>query len=247
MDKGKELDAAALSFFDGREGKAVYVAADGRVFDVSASRLWKNGLHMGRHGAGKDLTGDLAAAPHGREVFDRYPQVGSLRPAHPPVHSAEPTPALPPLLERILERWPMLRRHPHPAVVHFPVVFCVCVSFFSLLSVLTGRRSFDETAYYCLIGAVFFVPVGIITGLTTWWVNYLARPLRPATIKKHLSCATVLAVAFLALWRTYDPGVLAAMTPFGIVYLILALALAPAILIVAYYGGMITYPIEKKR
>lgn len=239
----KEIDAPSLSSFDGKDGRPVYICAGGRVVDVSASKLWKGGRHMAKHAAGKDLTADIAAAPHGMEVLDRYPQVGTLRQTTPPVPAAL---ALPALLERLLARWPLLRRHPHPATVHFPVVFCACASFFSVLSVLTGSRSFDQTAYYCLIGAVFFVPLGIITGLATWRINYLARPMRPVAIKKHLSCTTVVAVAFLAAWRASAPDVLAAMTPSSVVYLALVVALGPAILIVAYYGGLLTFPVEKK-
>lgn len=237
----KDLDPTSLSSFDGKDGRPAYVCAGGRIVDVSGSRLWMGGMHMRRHAAGKDLTSDVEAAPHGMEVLDRYPRVGTLRPLPPPVI---PAPVLWALLARLLARWPLLRRHPHPATVHFPVVFCVCASFFSVLSALTSNRSFDETAYYCLIGAVFFVPLGIITGLATWRINYLARPMRPVNIKKHLSCATVVVVAFLAALRTAVPGLPAAMTALGVVYLALVVALAPAVLIVAYYGGLLTFPIE---
>jgi predicted heme/steroid binding protein/uncharacterized membrane protein len=237
----KDLDASSLSSFDGKDGRPAYVCACGRIVDVSGSRLWMGGMHMRRHAAGKDLTLDLNAAPHGMEVLDRYPLVGTLRPMPAAVR---PPSVLWALLARLLARWPLLRRHPHPATVHFPIVFCVCASFFSVLSALTGSRSFDETAYYCLIGAVFFVPLGIITGLATWRINYLARPMRPVSIKKHLSCATVVVVAFLAALRTAVPGLPAAMTALGFVYLALVFALAPAVLIIAYYGGLLTFPVD---
>ncbi len=224
---------------DGKDEKPTYISASGRVVDVSASKLWKGGVHMGRHHAGRDLTADIAGAPHGMEVLDRYPQVGTLRTAPAPL-------ALPLLLERLLARYPLLRRHPHPAAVHFPLVFSVSASFFSVLYVLTGERSFDQTAFYCLIGAVFFMPIGIITGLATWWINYMAKPMRPATIKKNLSCATVVVIAFLAEWRASVPGVLDSTTYWGVVYLLLVIALAPAVLIVGYYGGTLTFPVEKK-
>jgi uncharacterized RDD family membrane protein YckC len=70
--------------------------------------------------------------------------------------------------------------------------------------------------------------------------------MRPATIKKNLSCATVVVAAFLAAWRASVPGVLGSMTASGVVYLILVVALTPAVLIVAYYGGMLTFPVERK-
>jgi uncharacterized membrane protein len=112
--------------------------------------------------------------------------------------------------------------------------------------VLTGNRSFDQTAFYCLVGALFFMPLGIITGLATWWINYMARPMRPATIKKNLSCATVVVIAFLAAWRASVPGVLDRITGLSVIYLVLVVALTPAVLTVGYYGGLLTFPVEKK-
>ena len=245
----KEIDPTALSECTGEEGKPAYISASGRVVDVSASKLWKGGVHMGRHHAGKDLTADIEAAPHGLEVLDRYPQVGTLRAEGPPQApgTAAPGPAaLPSFVSGLLARYPLLRRHPHPATVHFPIVFSVSASFFSVLYVFTGNRSFDQTAFYCLVGAVLFMPLGIITGLATWWINYMAMPMRPVTIKKHVSCATVVVIAFLTAWRASVPGVLDGTTYAGVVYLMLVVALTPAVLTVAYYGGMLTFPAEKK-
>ncbi len=63
----KEFDPESIAEFDGKDGKPVYVVHRGRVFDVSESKLWKGGLHMKRHHAGKDMTTDIQAAPHGPE------------------------------------------------------------------------------------------------------------------------------------------------------------------------------------
>jgi predicted heme/steroid binding protein len=75
---GGELTASELSQFDGREGRPAYFAYNGRVFDVSASRLWKNGMHMGKHPAGFDLGSALGQAPHGEEKVLGMPVVGCL-------------------------------------------------------------------------------------------------------------------------------------------------------------------------
>jgi len=69
----KEIDSETLSRSNGKEGNPAYIAYKGRVFDVSKSRRWETGVHMGRHAAGADLTAKIAAAPHGPEVLDRYP------------------------------------------------------------------------------------------------------------------------------------------------------------------------------
>jgi predicted heme/steroid binding protein/uncharacterized membrane protein len=235
----KEIDQEKLASCDGSEGRPTYISAGGRVIDVSASPLWKGGTHMARHHAGRDLTADIEAAPHGTEVLDRYPQVGVLR------QGSAPAPNVPALVAALLVRYPMLRRHPHPAAVHFPIVFSLCASFFSLLYVLTGRGSFDQTAFYCLIGALITTPVGILTGLLTWRINYLTKPMRPVSIKKAVSFPMAGVLVVLTAWRGWMPGVLEDLAGAGLVYLVLVLALAPAVLTVAYYGGMLTFPAEK--
>lgn len=238
----EKFDAETLSQKDGKEGRPAYIAHGDRVIDVSKSPLWPSGTHMGRHHAGTDLTADIGAAPHGLEVLDRYPQVGLLS------KGKAPEERLPPLLSALLLRYPFFRRHPHPASVHFPVVFALSASFFSLLYALTGRVSFDQTSFYCLTGALIFSPVAIVTGLLTWWVNYMARPMKPVTIKKYVSFASLVVMALLFVWKILVPDVPGSLSsPSAIIYFVLMIALGPAIFVVAYYGGTLTFPLEKER
>ena len=58
-----------LRQFDGTRGKPAYIAYAGVVYDVSASSLWRSGLHKDLHYAGTDLTRTLRKAPHTTEVF----------------------------------------------------------------------------------------------------------------------------------------------------------------------------------
>lgn len=67
-----------LHSFDGDDGRKVFVAVNGDIWDLSASSLWMNGHHAGRHKAGEDLTDYLPNAPHGTEVFEKYEKVGTL-------------------------------------------------------------------------------------------------------------------------------------------------------------------------
>jgi predicted heme/steroid binding protein/uncharacterized membrane protein len=67
-----------LSQFDGREGRPAYIAYQGIIYDMSKSRLWKNGLHMMKHAAGNDLTDILKNAPHGEDKVLAMPQIGKL-------------------------------------------------------------------------------------------------------------------------------------------------------------------------
>ena len=75
----KEFDSAELEQFKGENGKPIYIAHAGKVYDVSESKLWRNGVHMKRHAAGRDLSTDIQAAPHEPDVLERFPQVGILK------------------------------------------------------------------------------------------------------------------------------------------------------------------------
>jgi predicted heme/steroid binding protein len=70
------FDPVTLAAFDGRSGKPVYAAQGGKVYDLSASPLWKGGKHM-THSAGEDLTSAIGRAPHGEEKLEAFTAVGS--------------------------------------------------------------------------------------------------------------------------------------------------------------------------
>jgi predicted heme/steroid binding protein len=75
----KEFTEEELVRYNGKNGNPAYVAYDGKVYDVSASFLWKDGAHQVFHRAGVDLTDALEQAPHGGEVIEKFPVVGILR------------------------------------------------------------------------------------------------------------------------------------------------------------------------
>lgn len=68
--------------FDGKDGRPVYIAYKGKVYDVSKSRLWKDGSHARKHLAGHDLTEALKTAPHGEENILAMPLVGRIVETH---------------------------------------------------------------------------------------------------------------------------------------------------------------------
>ncbi len=70
-----------LAAYDGREGRPARVAYKGVIYDVSGSRLWKDGSHLRKHAAGNDLTEAIRAAPHGEEKVLSMPVVGRLKTA----------------------------------------------------------------------------------------------------------------------------------------------------------------------
>ena len=75
---GGGLTLDELGSYDGKEGRPAYFAYDGKLYDATASRLWKNGVHMGRHNAGEDMTEALKLAPHGAEKVALLREVGAL-------------------------------------------------------------------------------------------------------------------------------------------------------------------------
>ena len=72
------MTSDSLRLFDGTEGHPAYIVYQGKVYDVSESDKWKEGTHFGRHTAGMDLSGALAGAPHGPEVFENVKTVGEI-------------------------------------------------------------------------------------------------------------------------------------------------------------------------
>ncbi len=67
-----------LSLHNGQDKEEVWIAYKGMVYDVSGSRLWRDGKHY-EHWAGQDLTEELPDAPHTEEVFKRMPCIGILK------------------------------------------------------------------------------------------------------------------------------------------------------------------------
>lgn len=67
-----------LALRNGQDKPEIWVAYKGKIYDVSDSRLWRNGMHY-EHWAGQDLTSELVDAPHTETVFDKFEVVGVLQ------------------------------------------------------------------------------------------------------------------------------------------------------------------------
>lgn len=72
----KEFTLEELAQYNGKDGK-VYVAYQGKVYDISTNNAWKRGIHHGCK-AGTDFTKQFSRAPHGAKVLQNYPVVGTL-------------------------------------------------------------------------------------------------------------------------------------------------------------------------
>ncbi len=196
---------------------------------------------MKRHSAGRDLTADIQAAPHGPEMLDRYPEVGTLY-----VKEAAEVTFLPKPLETLIARFPFLRRHPHPMVVHFPIAFSVSPALFYLIYLATDMNAFETTAFHCLGAGIFLSVPAALTGFLAWWINYQARPMRPVRIKIFFSALLVTVSLSAFFLHAFLPAV--AISPAGerIIYLMLLLALIPIVSVIGWYGASLTFPLERE-
>ena len=234
----KEFKLEELEQFNGKNGQPVYVAHQGKVYDVSDSKMWKGGLHMKRHHAGNDFTTDIKGAPHGTEVLEKFTQVGVLK-----VETFERE--IPEALSWLLERFPMLRRHPHPMTVHFPIVFMFSVTIFNILYLVTGVKAFELTALHCLGAGILFSAVAIVTGFYTWWLNYLSKPTRSTNIKRPLSIIMFIIAIVVFIWRILVPDILDTWSLLSVIYFLLVLSFLPMVTVLGWFGAQLTFPIEK--
>jgi predicted heme/steroid binding protein/uncharacterized membrane protein len=234
----KEYTSEELLRFNGKDGNPTYIAFQGKVYDVSKSRLWPKGLHMNRHTSGKNLSADISAAPHGTEVLGRYPQVGTLK-----KEPSEGLKHLPSFLQGLLEQFPIARRHPHPVMVHFPIAFLTASSLFAVLHLFFKRPTFESTSFYLLLLGSIASPFAIITGLLTWWVNYGLKLSHLIRRKIELSILLLFLDVVLIVWRSWSPEAFSQSLP--TLYLILVVILTPVVFLLGYYGGQMTFPIEK--
>lgn len=77
MSAIKTYTKQQLALRNGQDREEIWVAYHGNIYDVSKSRLWRDGKHY-EHWAGQDLTDELPDAPHTEKVFDKFEIIGRL-------------------------------------------------------------------------------------------------------------------------------------------------------------------------
>ncbi|MGC8659567.1 MAG: DUF2231 domain-containing protein [Desulfomonilaceae bacterium] len=223
---------------DGKSGAPAVVVVKGKVYDVSASPRWKGGVHMKRHQAGKDLTIDIESAPHSIQVLERVQMVG--------VYEASveiPTSSARAKVEAFLEKHPFFRRHPHPAVVHFPLALLMLTSFLEILAICAASPRTEWAAYLVFIIGLASLPVAIVTGYFTWWINYEAKDHPIIRQKRKLAWITlavgIVAVIIRTFWLT---DLLSISDPRLLIYLAFILSQSALVAKIGFLGGKLTFP-----
>jgi len=77
----QEFTVQQLSAFNGKNGKACYVAVDTKVYMIEQGRLWQDGNHTtaaGQAHCGQDLTEAISKSPHGRTKLTSLEVKGTL-------------------------------------------------------------------------------------------------------------------------------------------------------------------------
>lgn len=73
----RQITKTQLSLRNGNDKPEIWVAYKGLVYDVTKSKLWRDGKHY-EHWAGQDLTKEMKDAPHTPFVFDKFEIIGDL-------------------------------------------------------------------------------------------------------------------------------------------------------------------------
>lgn len=231
----KRYTVEDLALGDGKEGRPALVVYQGQVYDVSASKLWRNGVHVKAHTAGGDLTTSMGAAPHDDKVMERFQPIGTF--------VEESTPGIrvpPPLFEFILSK------HPHPISVHFPIALGIVAALFTFVSLLYAVEPLHtwlkQAALFNLIIAAVGTPPAIATGLLSWYYNYSSVWTPIYRAKTYLSIVlclltlSALLIRFALIDGTETSGL------WYWVYSLTVLAHAPTTMALGYFGGKITFP-----
>jgi uncharacterized membrane protein len=171
-------------------------------------------------------------------MLERFPRVGVLK------EEAGQEREIPEALRWLLEKVPMLRRHPHPMTVHFPIVFMFSTTLFNILYLVSGYKPFELTALHCLGAGILFTPVAAITGLYTWWLNYMAKPITSVRVKIPGTLVLITTQIVIFVWRLLSPDILDGFSLASTIYFLLVLSLSVIVTINGWFGAAMTFPVE---
>lgn len=230
------FDRKKLAEYDGQSGQKAYVAYQGKIYDLTDSKRWKNGKHMMRHQAGKSLTVEMNAAPHGPEVLENFAQVGMLIDDADKKDTNIPWP-----LSWIYETFPIVKRHAHPVAVHFPIAFFLGSLLFCLLYLFYGNESFADTSFYLVLLGTATAPFSMITGFQSWWLYYGLKPTKGILFKIFGGLTLIILGAIASTLYYLNPDLLTGDSP-SITYIVILVIGGPLVMAIGAIGGQMTFP-----
>lgn len=255
-----------LKEFNGKDGKPVYIAYKGKVYDLSKSDFWTGGLHMGLIEAGTDVTEKISMSPHGEVNIFRYnPPIADLEDAEgtseapaaasseaPASEAAADNSAQAKMAARI--KW-YQKNHPHPKMTHFPIgIFFLCV-ITQFIGIFVGDPKFVFYASLVpfIIGTV--LTTGTIgSGLLSFYINYNLF-LNPLLKRKIILATLLMLVAIVGIILGYlelgiNPNANEVVTNSGYtvlssLYSLCVLAVFLLSMAIGVAGGKLTWPDNK--
>jgi uncharacterized membrane protein len=157
-----------------------------------------------------------------------------------------PSGVLPAALERFLKKYPGLVRHPHAFVVHFPIVFLYSAAFLDLVYLVTGVTSLETSAFHFLGAGLLSLPLTMLTGEISRRLSYAREPVQAFHIEIFYSRLLLVLSLSAFIWRWFDPQVLQDVRWTSLLYLLIILALPTLATYISYFGGLLTFPLDKK-
>jgi predicted heme/steroid binding protein/uncharacterized membrane protein len=238
-----EINRETLLKHDGKEGRPAYVAVEGKIYEVTGNRLWKNGMHMNRHQAGTDLTEAIAASPHGKDILIKIQEKGTLA-----KEKADRPPFLPEWLMQFMEAYPFFKRHPHPMVVHFPMsVFIIAPLFLAWYYLISPLQGLLDAIFYLYILGTLSLPVAIGTGLLAWLVNYSGKA-NPLIIRKTIfSFLLLIADLIIMAALIVKPAILQNPAGPDLIVPVLIFFCLPVVSLIGEHGGKLVFPVLKNK
>ncbi len=222
-----------LKQHDGKEGRPAYFAYKGKIYDITGSRLWKNGTHVNRHHAGEDLSDFMTMAPHGDEVLEKCKEVADF--------VDEPETDVQVDRKEMLREW-YRKFHPHPVTLHYPMGLFWFAAVMQLLFLVFQVPSFEHAAFYAFIGGTLTTFPAAFSGLFSWWINYQMTLTRIFRLKIVFTIVMVVLGVAGTILRFMYPEISYHADPLSLAYHAMVFLTVPALTIVAYNGGKITWP-----
>ena len=161
--------------------------------------------------------------------------------------AALPSGVLPAALARLLRKYPGLVRHPHPFIVHFPIVFLYSAAFCDLVYLGTGITTLETSAFHFLGAGLLFLPLSMLTGQISRHLIYPDEPQEVFHIEIFYSRLLLLLSLAAFVWRWLDPQILRTFTWPSLAYLLIILALPAIATYISFFGGLLTFPLEEER